>query len=64
MKKIAVITINYNDKVGLEKTIASVVSQTFENFEFIIIDGNSTDGSVSVIEQNKGKIKVSHGFWV
>ena len=44
-KKISVITINYNDKVGLEKTINSVVSQTSDNFEYIIIDGGSNDGS-------------------
>lgn len=56
MNKIAVITINYNDKLGLEKTIESVRSQTFQNFEYIIIDGGSTDGSLAVIEKNKDKI--------
>jgi glycosyltransferase involved in cell wall biosynthesis len=60
MNKISVITINYNDKKGLKKTIDSVVSQTFKDFEFIIIDGGSNDGSVSVIEENKDEIS----YWV
>ena len=60
MNKISVITINYNDKVGLKKTIDSVVNQSFKDFEFIVIDGASTDGSVSVIEENKNQI----AYWV
>ncbi len=59
-KKISVITINYNDKVGLEKTINSVVSQTSDNFEYIIIDGGSNDGSKEVIEKYKDKID----YWI
>jgi len=45
MPKLSIITINLNNKVGLEKTINSVVSQTYTDFEFIVIDGGSTDGS-------------------
>lgn len=41
----SVITINYNNLKGLERTFASVISQTFKNYEYIIIDGNSNDGS-------------------
>ena len=51
MPLISIITINYNNAVGLRKTIDSVVSQTFQDFEFIVIDGNSTDNSVDVISQ-------------
>lgn len=55
--KISVITINLNNKNGLERTINSVINQTaFENIEYIIIDGNSTDGSKEVIEHYKDKI--------
>ncbi|MEZ7505843.1 glycosyltransferase family 2 protein [Flavobacterium sp. Arc2] len=43
--KISIITIVYNDKIGLEKTINSVLNQDFKDFEFIVIDGLSTDGS-------------------
>ncbi|WP_456439188.1 glycosyltransferase family 2 protein [Psychroserpens sp.] len=50
---ISIITINYNDKEGLGSTISSVINQNFENFEYIVIDGNSTDGSKEIIEANK-----------
>ena len=44
--KFSIITINYNHRDGLRKTIQSVVNQTFTDFEYIIIDGGSEDGSV------------------
>lgn len=49
--KLSVITINYNNAQGLRKTIESVVSQTWQEFEHIIIDGASTDGSKKLIDQ-------------
>ena len=51
MKKLSIITVNLNNKDGLQKTIDSVVSQTFKDFEWIVIDGGSTDGSKELIEQ-------------
>lgn len=48
--KLSIITINFNNASGLRKTMESVVSQTSPNFEYIIIDGASSDGSVDVIE--------------
>ncbi len=54
--KLSIITINYNDKTGLEKTINSVINQTWKDFEYIVIDGGSTDGSKEVIEKYKNKI--------
>lgn len=47
---ISIITINYNNAEGLKKTIDSVRAQTFSDYEHIIVDGGSTDGSVGVIE--------------
>lgn len=47
----SIITINYNNKDGLKKTIESVAAQTFLDYEHIIVDGGSTDGSVAVIEE-------------
>jgi glycosyltransferase involved in cell wall biosynthesis len=44
-KKISVITVTYNNLSGLIKTINSVKEQSFENYEHIVIDGNSNDGS-------------------
>ncbi|MCR5444411.1 MAG: glycosyltransferase [Bacteroidales bacterium] len=49
--KLSIITVNLNNRDGLQKTIESVVSQTFRDFEWIIIDGGSTDGSKELIEQ-------------
>ena len=47
----SIITINYNNMEGLEDTIKSVINQTSKDFEYIIIDGGSTDGSIDVIKQ-------------
>lgn len=58
--KLSIITINYNNRSGLHKTIKSVLSQTYSDFEYIIIDGASTDGSVDVIKSFKEKIS----FWI
>lgn len=51
MTKLSIITINYNNAEGLQKTIASIAEQTDKNFEYIVIDGNSSDGSQKVIDQ-------------
>lgn len=50
--KLSIITINFNNRDGLQKTIDSIVSQTIKDFEWIVIDGGSTDGSLELIEQN------------
>ena len=53
--KLSVITVNYNNLYGLRETIMSVTEQTFRDFEYIIVDGNSTDGSKEYItEKNTG----------
>lgn len=49
--KLSIITINYNNKSGLQKTIDSVICQTFRDYEWIVIDGGSTDGSKELIEE-------------
>ena len=48
---VSIVTINLNNLKGLQKTIDSVVTQIFKDFEWIIIDGGSTDGSRELIEQ-------------
>lgn len=58
--KLSIITVNLNNKVGLQKTIDSVISQTFKDFEWIVIDGGSTDGSKELIEKYSNYIS----YWV
>ena len=48
---LSIITINYNNREGLQRTIDSVLAQTWKDFEWIVIDGGSTDGSRELIEQ-------------
>ena len=48
---LSVITINRNNQAGLKKTLESTVSQSFKDFEHIVIDGASTDNSVDIIRQ-------------
>ena len=50
MFEISIITVNYNNANGLQRTLASLDSQVLENVEFIIIDGESQDASASIIE--------------
>ncbi|NIJ45768.1 glycosyltransferase involved in cell wall biosynthesis [Wenyingzhuangia heitensis] len=57
MNKVSIITINYNNEKGLVKTINSVENQSYKEFEFIIVDGNSDDDSKNVIERCKRKDK-------
>lgn len=54
--RVSIITINYNNALGLEKTIKSVIEQTYTDFEFIILDGGSTDNSAQIIESYLDKI--------
>lgn len=61
--KLSIITINYNNCEGLKKTVASVMSQTWRDFEWIIIDGGSTDGSKEVIEEVAANPESNITFW-
>ena len=58
--KLSIITVNLNNRDGIQKTIDSVVSQTFKDFEWIVIDGGSTDGSKELIE----KYADHFAYWV
>lgn len=60
---LSIITINYNNKTGLVKTIKSVMSQTRRDFEWIIIDGDSTDGSKEIIEELAKNNKSIISYW-
>ena len=49
--KLTIITINRNNAVGLKQTMQSVLAQTFQAIEYVVVDGASTDGSVDVIRR-------------
>lgn len=49
--KLSIITINRNNATGLRKTMESVFSQTYRDFEYIVVDGASTDESVDIIKE-------------
>jgi len=57
---ISIVTVVYNGDKFLEKAIQSVINQTYENVEFIIIDGGSTDNSVDIIKKYEAKVD----YWV
>lgn len=56
MGALAIVTICYNDRVGLEHTLESVLGQTCRDIEYIVVDGGSTDGSVEIIKANADRI--------
>lgn len=62
--KLTIITVNLNNRVGLEKTINSVIGQNYPDFEYIIIDGNSTDGSVDLIKQETPNFQNKRFNWL
>jgi glycosyltransferase involved in cell wall biosynthesis len=58
--KISIITPSYNQAEYLEECIDSVLSQNYENLEFIVVDGGSTDNSVKIIKKHEKHLD----FWV
>jgi len=58
--KVSIITVVYNDVSKIEETILSVINQQYSNFEYIIIDGGSTDGTTNIIKKYADKIT----YWV
>jgi glycosyltransferase involved in cell wall biosynthesis len=57
---ISIITVVYNGAEYIEKTILSVIRQTYSNVEYIIIDGGSTDGTLQIIQKYDHDID----FWI
>lgn len=53
---ITVITVTYNVADTIEHTLRSILSQTSDNYEYIVIDGNSTDGTKEILEKYKDKL--------
>ena len=57
---ISIITVVYNNIRGIERTIQSVLNQSYNNIEYIIIDGGSTDGTLDVIKRYENRIS----YWI
>jgi glycosyltransferase involved in cell wall biosynthesis len=58
MPLITIVTVVYNNKDFLERTILNVHNQQFEFFEYIVVDGNSTDGTIDIIKKHETKISI------
>jgi glycosyltransferase involved in cell wall biosynthesis len=56
--KISIVTIVYNGRDVLERTINSVIDQTYDNIEYIVVDGNSNDGTVDIIKRYEDRIHI------
>lgn len=61
--KLSIITINFNNLDGLKKTSESILAQIWRDFEWIIIDGGSNDGSKEFIESITTKKDSNVSFW-
>ena len=53
--RLSIVTINRNNADGLKKTLESVIFQHFNEFEYIIVDGASTDGTIDVLRELEPK---------
>lgn len=56
--KISIITVCYNSAKTIEDTLRSVISQDYPNIEYIVIDGNSMDETISILKRYSGKINI------
>jgi len=66
--KLSIITVCYNNKNGLQKTMESVANQTFTDYEYIVIDGGSTDGTIELIMnydlKSRKELRIKNFKWI
>ncbi len=60
MPLISVVTVSFNNREGLEETMGSVANQSYDNIEYMVIDGGSCDGSLDVIKEHEGRLD----YWI
>ena len=60
---ITIVTVTFNMGQHLESTIQSVLNQTYENIDYIIIDGNSSDNTVDIIKKYQSPADASKYFY-
>jgi glycosyltransferase involved in cell wall biosynthesis len=66
--KISIITVVKNSEKTIEKTIKSIIDQTYKNYQYIVIDGGSTDNTLEILQNYKTKIDIlvsnkDDGIW-
>ena len=60
--KISIITVVFNSKNYIEDTIKNILSQTYKNIEYIIVDGGSTDNTLDIIKKYNARINSIFNF--
>lgn len=55
-RRISIITVTFNNEATVEQTVQSVLSQSYSNIEYIIVDGKSSDNTLSIVEKHKNNI--------
>jgi glycosyltransferase involved in cell wall biosynthesis len=53
---VSIVTVNFNNLEGLKKTRQSIISQTYTDWEWVVIDGGSTQGDITYIKQHSNEI--------
>lgn len=56
LPKLSVITIVYNNAAAIERTMLSVLNQSYKNIEYVVIDGASTDGTLAIIKKYENRL--------
>ena len=59
MKKVSIVICTYNRADFLKRTLKSLQYQIYKNFEVIVVNGPSTDGTKDILEQYKGIVKIA-----
>lgn len=56
--KVSIITVCYNEESDIENTCKSVIFQNYDNYEWIVVDGGSTDNTLKILDKYKSNISI------